>query len=463
MRLRKLALLFLILAFGGVVETAYTLKTRMGIGPTGCRVLTGRFQGPSYSFETEEIREAVPADLALHVDNAFGEVRVWKGEPGRVRLRLRKVVFLPTEERARELAASLKPSLILEGNTLRVTTNRRELEDSNDVGLETHLSLEVPPETKVNVTNEHGAAHVSDAKQATVWSSYDAVRVERIAGPAEVNNRHGDVSAESIGGLLKLHSRHGNVEVKDVAQAVTLTLEHGDARVSRVEALKASVLYSDLVVETVRGELEVQGRHASVHASDVKGRALVDTTYRNVTLQKLGADARVKTEHGAVTAEDLAGALSVEVTYDDVLASNVAGPIEARVSHGGFRGRGFKQGARVKNSGDDVELDEFEGPIDVETQRGSVRLQPEHAIQDAVSVTASRGGIHLDVPAGSRFELDASTRRGELQVNVPDLTITQSSSSQLKARLGQGGKNVMLRSEHGDISVESRTASAATK
>jgi hypothetical protein len=78
-----------------------------------------------------------------------------------------------------------------------------------------------------------------------------------------------------------------------------------------------------------------------------------------------------------------------------------------------------------------------------------------------VTVTALRGGIQLQVPAGSRFELEASARRGEVQVNVPELTISESSSTRLKARLGQGGKNVTLRTEHGDISVETRTSSAA--
>jgi DUF4097 and DUF4098 domain-containing protein YvlB len=461
MRPRKLLLLFLLLGAGALIETAYGLKTRMVIGPMGCRVLTGRFQGPSYSFETEETRTGVPAELALAVENAFGEVRVWKGEPGQVKLRLRKVVFLPTEEKARELAARLKPSLALEGGTLRVATNRRELEQTSDVGIETHLALEVPPDTRVRIQNEHGAASVADAREASVWSSYEAVRVERIAGAAEIDNRHGDAFADQVGGTLKLTSRYGNVEVKDVAHKATLQLEHGDARLLRVGGLDATLRYVDLVAEAVAGELTVDGRHASVKASDVKGRALVDTSYRDVELRQVGADVRVKTEHGALIAERLLGALSVEVTYDDIEARDVAGPVEARASHGGFKGSGLKQGARVKTTGDDVELRGFEGAVDVETQRGAVRLFPEKPLLEQLTVTAQRGGIQLEVPAGSRFELEASAGRGEVQVNVPELEISESSPSRLKARLGQGGKGVTLRTDHGDISVETRTNSAA--
>jgi DUF4097 and DUF4098 domain-containing protein YvlB len=461
LRPRKLLLLFLLLGFGALVETAYSLKTRMVIGPMGCRVLTGRFQGPSYSFETEETRSGVPAELVLSVENAFGEVRVWKGEPGQVKLRLRKVVFLPTEEKAREMAVRLVPSLTLQGTTLRVTTNRRELEQSSDVGIETHIAIEVPPDTRVRIQNEHGTASVADAREASVWNSYEAVRVERIAGAAEIDNRHGDAFADQVGGALKLSTRYGNVEVKDVAQKATLTVEHGDARLVGVGALDATLRYSNLVAEGVRGELSVDGRHASVKASDVKGRALVDTSYRSVELRQIGADVRVKTEHGALTVLGLAGALSAEVSYDDIDARDVAGPVEVRASHGGFKGSGLKQGARVKTDGDDVELRAFEGVIDVETQRGTVRLYPDKPLLESVTVTALRGGIQLEVPAGSRFELEASARRGEVQVNVPELTISESSSTRLKARLGQGGKNVTLRTEHGDISVETRTSSAA--
>lgn len=463
MRPRKLALLFLLLGFGVAVETAHDLKTRMAIGPMGCRVLTGRFQGPSYSFETEQSREGLAADLALEVENAFGEVRVWKGEPGRVRLRVRKVVFLPSEQAARQLAERIETRLELQGDTLRVTTNRRELERTSDAGFETHLSLEVPPATRVRVRNEHGAAAVSDVRQADVWASYDAVRVERVLAEAQVDNRHGDVFAEAVGGALTLKSRYGTVRVEDVAGLATLGVEHGNATVSRVGGLKATLNYGDLAAEAVRGELEVHGRHAAVKAHDVTGRAQVETSYRDVELRQVGGDAHVKAQHSALAASLLAGALSVETSYDDVEATDVAGPVSARVAHGGFRGRGLRQGARVQTSGDDVELAAFEGPVEVEAQRGSVRLLPEKALLDALSASALRGAVRLLVPPDSHFELDASASRGEVNVDVPDLTLNESSSTHVRGRLGKGGKTVTLRSAHGDVTVEAQPRKAALR
>jgi DUF4097 and DUF4098 domain-containing protein YvlB len=266
-----------------------------------------------------------------------------------------------------------------------------------------------------------------------------------------------------VGGALKLYSRHGNVEVKDVAQATTLTVEHGTLRVQRVGPLEATLAYSDLTADAVRGELTVRGRHAGVKAGDVSGRAVIETSYRDVELRGLSGDARVKAEHGGLKASSLKGALEAEISYDDAVARDVAGRVEARVSHGGFRGEGLAQGARIWSSGDDVVLSGFEGPVEVEAQRGGVRLLPGKPLRDTIAVTTSRGAILLAVPPGSSFLLDASASRGEVQLDVKDAEVSEASASRVKARLGEGGKNVTLRTQHGDIAVEARAASASTR
>lgn len=242
MRASKLGLLLLILGFGAIVETAWGVRGGLSIGPEGCRILTGRFVGPSFAFESEQLRGELPAELGLEVDNAFGSVRVAVGEADRARLRVRKVVFLPSEAKARAFAEKVLVSAELDGTTLRVTTNRRELErdaETARVGVETHLELLVPPATRVRVKNDHGRVEVSEAREALVESSYDSVRVQKISGAAEIDSRHGDVLVAEIGGPLKVTARHGDVEVGDVAGDTSLDIEYGDLRVARVARLNA--------------------------------------------------------------------------------------------------------------------------------------------------------------------------------------------------------------------------------
>lgn len=459
----KIALLALILGLGASLEVAWSVRHNLTVGPAGCRVLTGRFHGPSFAFESEETREGLPADLTLDVENAFGELRVVPGEPGRAQLGVRKVVYQETEARARELAGRIRASLELSGSTLKVRTNRREIEAAEtEVGFETHLTLRVPPGTSVKVQNEHGRVEIADARQASVSNSFEPVHVERVTGPVDVDSRHAEVSVAFVGGALKLSSRHGDVSLSDVAGSATLSVEHGDVKAQRVGGISLRLQHGDLEATDLRGALEVNGQHAAVRAAGVRGAVAVETSYRDVDLSRVAGDCRVKAQHGAVKASEIEGGLNVDVTYDDVEASRVGGAVQASVQHGGFRGLELKQGARIHASGDDVRIEAFEGPVEIEAQRGSVRLEPQRAVSAPISVTSQNGSIHLEVPAGSRFDLEASTDRGEVRVDVKDLSPERSGPRRVTGRLGGGGRSVRLVARTGDVTVESGGAGAGS-
>src|SRR5712691_9958055 len=181
----KIGLLLVILAFGSTVETAWRVRNRLGMGAWGWHVLGGRFYGPSFTFNAGQA-ETVAAETPVEVENAFGGVKVVQGGAGEVRIALRKVVFLGTEDKARAFADRIQLQARREGGTLRIGTNRAELEHvaglEPETGFETHFDLVVPPGTAVKVTNAHGPVDVSDVARAEVSSSFDTVRVARVAG-----------------------------------------------------------------------------------------------------------------------------------------------------------------------------------------------------------------------------------------------------------------------------------------
>ncbi len=467
MRPGKLVLLVGVLAAGGVIETAYRVRERIDAGPFGWVVLGGRFQGPAFSYEAMETR-AVPEDTRAAVENAFGSVEVRAGAPGAVEVKLRKVVFLPNEAKARAFADRLVVRTELADGVLHVSTNRAELEREvgpigpfrfDSIGFETHLSLRVPPGTEVEVKNEHGAVDVAEVASATIESSHDDVTLRDVAGAAKLSISHGDASIEKIAGDLEISARYGDVTLTDAASAVRISQAHGDVKSLRTGRLKLETQYGDLSAEDVRGDLEVRGEHAAVTASRVQGRADVETSYDDVKLANVGADARVKVEHGAANLSDIKGAASVETSYADVNIEQVGGSVTATVEHGSLRAARIASGARVKAEGDDVWLDGFRGPVEAEAQRGSVRLVPDGPLVGSLSASATYGDVQLQVPPGSRFELHATTDSGELDVSVPGLTTSQASKRRLVGRLGEGGGLVQLSASHGDVRVSRRAES----
>jgi DUF4097 and DUF4098 domain-containing protein YvlB len=457
---RKIVLLLLILGLGAVLETAWTVRGAIDVGPEGCRVLGGRrFYGPSFSFE-ESGRQELPPGARVEVVNAFGHVRVTAGKPGEVTVALRKVVFLPTEERAKEFASHVALVFETRGDALRVSTNRAEPSRGDRIGLETHLDVAVPPDAAVQVDNEHGRVEVRDAASADVTSSHDAVEVERIKGAVNVKSKHGDVSVAEVGGDLRLESRHGDMTVKDVKGRAQVDGKHGGVTVTGAGGLELDVAFGDARLEDVRGDLRVKGEHSGVQASGIAGRATIETSFDGVELKQVGGEAQVKVEHGEAKVRDAKAAVTVVTSYDGVELENVVGPAEVTVSHGGLRAQRVQKGLRVKSSGDDVDLVAVEGPLQVEAERGGVSIEPQGPLTDEVSIRTTHGAIRLQVPRGSRFQLDAQAERGAVEVDVPGLKITRTDDRHVQGSLGGGGSVVKLHAD-GDVTVEAHTAAAA--
>jgi hypothetical protein len=378
-----------------------------------------------------------------------------------VEVRLRKVVFLPTEKRARAFAERVQLRLEEDEGRLRVGTNREDVGRRESVGFETHLELHVPPETEARILCDHGSVVASGIGGADVRTTFDEVRVEKIRGPVKVDLRDGRVEAHELGAGLTLKARHVEAEVADVEGDVSLDLQHGRLALRGAAAVLAKLSHVEVVVEGVEGDVTIDARNTAATAMDVRGMVEVETSFGDVRVERVGGDVRAKADRGAVSAEDVEGAVSAEATYESVRLARVGGPVEIVARHGDVTARSLEGGIRVRGTGDDVTIEGFRGAVDVEVDRGAVSLTPEWPLSEPISVSAREGGIRLAVPPGSRFELEAESRQGEVDLDVPGLEVTDSEAGppgRAFARLGEGGPRVRLTADD-DVTVEAGAAS----
>jgi DUF4097 and DUF4098 domain-containing protein YvlB len=465
MSARKIGFLILLLGFGAVLQTAWSLREdRIWIGPEGCRVLGGRFYGPSFTFEETQER-ALPEGGApeVRVENAFGDVKIKAAEGRTLRVTLRKVVYLPTEEKARSFAQGVELRIEQDGTRVRVGTNRDEVGRRRDVGLETHLELTVPADAVAFVRNDHGSVAATGIEQADVHASFDDVRLEGIRGAATIEVGHGAVHVEDVGGALTLKARHGDVELQGVSGPADLDVQHGELTARRTGALRVKGAFETVHADGVGGDLRVDTQHGAVTASGVAGGADVQTTFADVHLSGIGGDGRAKSEHGEVRVEDARGRVEAETTFGSLRLERVSGAATATVQHGGVEARSLEGGARVRAEGGDVSIEGFRGPIDALVQRGSIRLAPGAPITDAITASASGGEVRLEVPAGSHFDLEARSRDGDLKLDAPGLELPKAAEvsprGPVAGRVGGGGASVRLTAD-GDVVLE--PAPAAT-
>lgn len=459
MKARKLLFLVFLLALGATVETAWRVRTHVEFGPLAWRVLGGRFYGPSFTFEDDKVESIEPGGT-LAVNNEFGGVKVSRGEGKEVRVHLRKVVYLPTEAAARALADRVRLATDVDGQALRLSTNRGDLERDGtlaEAGLETHLEVTVPAGVAVRVKNDHGRIDVADVARAEVDGSFEPITVERIGGDATVQGRHGDILVSSVGGSLTLSGRHGDVDVRDAVGRASLDVEHADTvKVERVGSLTLTVKHGDVEADHVLGNAEIKGEHSSVKLTGVTGAAHVDTTFDDVRLADVDGDAEVKTEHGAIDASKIKGALRAEASFDAISLAEIGGHADVKVDHGGVSAHDLAKGATIVATGDDVTLERFHGSVRVEANRASVHAAPGSPLTEPLWVKTEHGTITLQVPPASRFDLTASARPGNVEVSLADFAATEKSASKATGRVGGGGAAVVLDVEHGDVTVEPR-------
>jgi DUF4097 and DUF4098 domain-containing protein YvlB len=450
---RKIGFLILILVFGGVVELAWHIREdHFAFGPEGIRVLGGRFYGPSFTFE-ESAERAVAEGEPLEVDvrNAFGGVQVVPGDGATVQVRLRKVVYQPTEKKARAFADRVELRLEEEEGRLRVGTNRDDVGRDENVGFETHLELQVPPEATAVIRSDHGAVDARGIAGADVHASFDEVHVRDIVGPVTIDARHGAVEAVDLGAELTLTARHGDVEVSGVEGHCEIDVQHGKLQTRRTAGVDAKVSYGALVAEEVEGDLLVEARHAEARVADVAGGADVQTSYADIRLEGIGGDARARVEHGGVHAVDVTGTLTAEASHQDVSLDRVRGRVEVSVRGGGVAAQGLGDGVHARTRGGDVSIDGFRGPVDVEADGGNVRLVPGAPLVEAIVAAVRDGEVRLEVPPGSRFTLEAESRHGELEIDVPELD-RRRTEGRVTGTIGGGGASVSLTAD-GDVTL----------
>jgi hypothetical protein len=461
---RKIALLILLIVFGATIETAWSVRNEVALGPEGCRVMSGRFYGPSWTFEQSAQRSVASAAPRLEIANRFGSVKVSAGAAGTVKVKLRKVVFQPTEEKARAFADRIELRLAGEGQPLRIGTNRDELERSEHVGFETHLEIEAPAESVLAVRNEHGRVDVAGLAAADVGSSFDAVSVERLSGDLKLDSRHGDVSVADVGSVT-LRSRFGNVEVSGTRGPSRVDVEHGDLRTRQTAAVDARQQYGNVTADGVNGELVVRASHADLRASDVVGRVDVETSFGGVHLSRVGGAARARVEHGGFTAEDVTGGVDAKTSYEGIRLANVGGLVEATANRGEVHATSLAQGGRLEGEHGDVSVDGFAGPLAVAVRQASATIDPRAALAAALSVDVTHGDVRLSLPEGSRVSLDVTSARGEVHSELPGLAPSADGGGEhgrghrLSGAIGGGGANVTVRAD-GDVTLESHAATA---
>ena len=108
--------------------------------------------------------------------------------------------------------------------------------------------------------------------------------------------------------------------------------------------------------------------------------------------------------------------------------------------------------ALVKSGRGRIEVAGARGAVDASTQAGTLQIK---AVQsDDWQLASASGNIRIELPPQAKFEIEASSDSGEINIERDDVPKPEGEGHHLHEQVNGGGKHIFVHSVKGNISIE---------
>jgi DUF4097 and DUF4098 domain-containing protein YvlB len=236
------------------------------------------------------------------------------------------------------------------------------------------------------------------------------------------------------GSVPTVTAGHGDVTIEGLAGDAHVVAERGDVKVDNLAGgLQVRVGKGEFSAHAISGALTLQGRLDDVSISDVQGNVALDGDFFGDTnLAHIAAPVHFHSSRTDVEVGSIPGDLAID--SGDLQLNNATGP------------------ARISTSAKDVECTGITGDLHVEDGDGDISVGALAPLGE-LQIHNRNGAIHLTVPQGAGFQLQATARNGDIDSKL-DLPVHSAGAGQsISGKVGTGGPRVELVADHGDIEI----------
>jgi len=237
------------------------------------------------------------------------------------------------------------------------------------------------------------------------------------------------------GASIEAHGRNGDFDIKSVDGAVEITSQHAGVRLADIGgAVRLDLTPSEMVrASNLKGSLDLRGGGSDIDLDNIGGGVTINGAYTgNVEFHNLGGSVHLKGPQTEFSAERIPG--DVRMPLGNFNASNLTGPVH------------------LETRSRDVQISDFSNALDVSVTNGDIELRPALPLS-RMDVHTHTGNITLALPKDARFALTASTGTGEIVNQFGPPLVLEEARRNAILRGANGGPDVMLRSDRGEITV----------
>lgn len=302
--------------------------------------------------------------------------------------------------------------------TGRKTVRSFQQADADNANRETPLELVSQGDQVVIRTNQ-------DRVNDNLRVSSDLEITVPAGSSVEGRGRNGDFDIQNVNGAVEINSDNAGVHLENIGGNV------------RIDTRKSDIIRA----LGVKGSVDLKGRGQDIELQNVGGQVNVNGSYvGQIQLRNLAQPLRYEDPQITLNLEKLPG--QVHMGLGEFSGANVTGPI------------------RLSAKSRDVQLADFSQSLDLNLDRGDVELRPGKNVPKMEVHIARNGDIDLGLPTGAKFDLKATTARGEAHNDYgPPLTTNESNRGAIvEGTSSGGGPQIRLETARGTVTVRKASA-----
>jgi DUF4097 and DUF4098 domain-containing protein YvlB len=297
----------------------------------------------------------------------------------------------------------------------RETVRSFQQVDADKANKETPLELIPQGDQMIVRTNQD---RVSDRTRATAELEITVP----IGSSIEGHGRYGDFDVQSVNGTVDINSDNAGVRLEAIGGDVRIDLRKSDI----IRAIG------------VKGAMDLKGYGQDVELQNIDGQVTVAGTYTGqIQLSNLAKPLRWEDTQISVSCEKIPG--QIHMGLGEFSADNLIGPI------------------RLNARSRDIQISDFTQALDLTLERGNVDLRPGKSLPK-IEVHSRSGDLELALAEGSKFDLKASTDRGEVHNDYGEPLRVEETSRGATIVGGSGGPQLRLETDRGAVTVRKATA-----
>jgi DUF4097 and DUF4098 domain-containing protein YvlB len=237
------------------------------------------------------------------------------------------------------------------------------------------------------------------------------------------------------GASIEAHGRSGDFDIQGIGGAVAITSQIASVRLAEIGGPVRLELTPSQTVRAVNlsSSLELNGSGGDIDLENVVGGVTINGAYTgNVEFHNLSGSIHFKGPQTEFSAERIPG--DVRMPLGNFNASKLDGPV------------------RVETRMRDVQISGFTNALEVTVDNGDIELRPTLPL-GRMDVHTRSGNITLALPKDARFALTASTGMGSIVNGFGPPLVLDEARRNATLRGTNGGPDVKLRSDRGEITV----------